>query len=388
MKKWLAAVAVLLAVAAGVFFWVVPAVVDARMNVTQHPGPYAVSDQAAALHTSLFVADLHDDALLWNRDLLQRYVRGHADLPRLLDGHQALQVFATVTKTPKGLNYERNGADSDSITLLAMAQRWPRRTWDSLLERALYQGEKLHAAARDSGGRLTVVKSRKDMEDFVAQWQQDPKQVAAILALEGLHPLEGKLENVDKLVAAGFRMAGLTHFFDNEVGGSAHGLEKGGLTPLGRQVVQRLQDKGVLIDLAHASKATIDDVLAMTTKPVLVSHTGVVGTCPGPRNLSDAHLQRIAATGGVVGIGYWEGAVCQADVPNIVRAIRYAVDKVGVAHVALGSDFDGATSMPFDATGVALVTQGLLEAGFIEAQVRAIMGGNVQRLLLAQLPPV
>lgn len=388
MKKWLAAVAVLLAVAAGVFFWVVPAVVDARMNVTQHPGPYAVSDQAAALHTSLFVADLHDDALLWNRDLLQRYTRGHADLPRLLDGHQALQVFATVTKTPKGLNYERNGADSDSITLLAMAQRWPRRTWDSLLERALYQGEKLHAAARDSGGRLTVVKSRKDMEDFVAQWQQDPKQVAAILALEGLHPLEGKLENVDKLVAAGFRMAGLTHFFDNEVGGSAHGLEKGGLTPLGRQVVQRLQDKGVLIDLAHASKATIDDVLAMTTKPVLVSHTGVVGTCPGPRNLSDAHLQRIAATGGVVGIGYWEGAVCQADVPNIVRAIRYAVDKVGVAHVALGSDFDGATSMPFDATGVALVTQGLLEAGFTEAQVRAIMGGNVQRLLLAQLPPV
>lgn len=388
MKKWLAAVAVLLAVAAGVFFWVVPAVVDARMNVTQHPGPYAVSDQAAALHTSLFVADLHDDALLWNRDLLQRYTRGHADLPRLLDGHQALQVFATVTKTPKGLNYERNGADSDSITLLAMAQRWPRRTWDSLLERALYQGEKLHAAARDSGGRLTVVKSRKDMEDFVAQWQQDPKQVAAVLALEGLHPLEGKLENVDKLVAAGFRMAGLTHFFDNEVGGSAHGLEKGGLTPFGRIVVQRLQDKGVLIDLAHASKATIDDVLAMTTKPVLVSHTGVVGTCPGPRNLSDAHLQRIAATGGVVGIGYWEGAVCQADVPNIVRAIRYAVDKVGVAHVALGSDFDGATSMPFDATGVALVTQGLLEAGFTEAQVRAIMGGNVQRLLLAQLPPV
>lgn len=388
MKKWLAAVAVLLAVAAGAFFWVVPAVVDARMNVTQHPGPYAVSDQAAALHASLFVADLHDDALLWNRDLLQRYTRGHADLPRLLDGHQALQVFATVTKTPKGLNYERNGADSDSITLLAMAQRWPRRTWDSLLERALYQGEKLHATARDSGGRLTVVKSRKDMEDFVAQWQQDPKQVAAILALEGLHPLEGKLENVDKLVSAGFRMAGLTHFFDNEVGGSAHGLEKGGLTPLGRQVVQRLQDKGVLIDLAHASKATIDDVLAMTTKPVLVSHTGVVGTCPGPRNLSDAHLQRIADTGGVVGIGYWEGAVCQADVPNIVRAIRYAVDKVGVAHVALGSDFDGATSMPFDATGVALVTQGLLEAGFTEAQVRAIMGGNVQRLLLAQLPPV
>lgn len=386
MKKWLAALAALVVLAAGGFFFVVPSLVDARMNPTLHPGPYSASAQAVALHKTLFVADLHDDALLWNRDLLQRYSRGHADLPRLLEGPQALQVFATVTKSPKGLNYERNGADSDSITLLVMAQRWPKPTWGSLLERALYQGEKLHAAARDSGGRLTVVKSRKDMADFVAQWQKDPQRLAALLATEGLHPLEGKLENVDKLYDAGFRMTGLTHFFDNELGGSAHGLEKGGLTPFGRQVVQRLQEKGVLIDLAHASKPVIDDVLAMTKKPVLVSHTGVVGTCPGPRNLTDAHLQRIAATGGVVGIGYWDGAVCQSDVPNIVRAIRYAVDKVGVEHVALGSDFDGATSMPFDVTGLVQVTQGLLEVGFTEPQIRAIMGGNVQRLLLAQLP--
>lgn len=386
MKKWWIALAVLALLGGAGFFFVLPSLVDARMNPTLRSGPYSASAQATALHQTLFVADLHDDALLWNRDLLQRYNRGHADLPRLLEGPQALQVFATVTKSPKGLNYERNGADSDSITLLTMAQRWPQRTWGSLLERALYQGEKLHAAARDSGGRLTVVKSRKDMEDFVAQWQKDPQRLAALLATEGLHPLEGKLENVDKLYDAGFRMTGLTHFFDNEVGGSAHGLEKGGLTPFGRQVVQRLQDKGVLIDLAHASKPVIDDVLAMTSKPVLVSHTGVVGTCPGPRNLTDTHLQRIAATGGVVGIGYWDGAVCQSDVPNIVRAIRYAVDKVGVEHVALGSDFDGATSMPFDVTGLVQVTQGLLEAGFTESQVRAIMGGNVQRLLLAQLP--
>lgn len=386
MKKWWIALAVLALLGGAGFFFVLPSLVDARMNPTLRSGPYNASAQATALHKSLFVADLHDDALLWNRDLLQRYNRGHADLPRLLEGPQALQVFATVTKSPKGLNYERNGSDTDSITLLAMAQRWPQRTWGSLLERALYQGEKLHAAARDSGGRLTVVKSRKDMEDFVAQWQKDPQRLAALLATEGLHPLEGKLENVDKLYDAGFRMTGLTHFFDNEVGGSAHGLEKGGLTPFGRQVVQRLQEKGVLIDLAHASKPVIDDVLAMTSKPVLVSHTGVVGTCPGPRNLTDTHLQRIAATGGVVGIGYWDGAVCQSDVPNIVRAIRYAVDKVGVDHVALGSDFDGATSMAFDATGLVLVTQGLLEAGFTEPQVRAIMGGNVQRLLLAQLP--
>lgn len=388
MKKWfVVAVAVLAVLAAGVFFLVVPTVVDGKLNVTLNPGPYEVTQRAQALHQSLFVADLHDDALLWNRDLLQRYARGHADLPRLLEGPQALQVFATVTKSPKGLNYERNGADTDSITLLTMAQRWPTRTWGSLLERALYQGDKLHAAARDSAGRLVVVKSRQDLQAFMAAWQRDPQRVAALLATEGLHPLEGKLENVDKLYDAGFRITGLTHFFDNEVGGSAHGLEKGGITPFGRSVVQRLQDKGVIIDLAHASKPLIDDVLALTKKPVLVSHTGVVGTCPGPRNLTDDHLQRIAATGGVIGIGYWDGAVCQPDLPNILRAIRYAVDKVGVAHVALGSDFDGSTTTPFDVTGLRLITQGLLEGGYSEADVRAIMGGNVQRLLLEQLPP-
>ena len=377
---------VLLAVGLAVLF-TVPSVVDGRMNQVIHPAPYAANAAAQALHKTLFVADLHDDALLWNRDLLQRYDRGHSDLPRLLEGPVALQVFATVTKTPKGLNYERNSADSDSMTLLAMAQRWPVATWDSLLERALYQGEKLHQAARDSEGRLVVVKNQKDLAQFTQTWGRDPRRVAAVLATEGLHPLQGKLENVDRLFDAGFRMTGLTHFFDNEVGGSAHGLEKGGITPFGRQVVARLEARGMLIDLAHASKPLIDDVLVMAKRPVLVSHTGVAGTCPGPRNLSDDHLKRIAATGGVVGIGYWEGAVCDAAVPSIVRAIRYAVDKVGVDHVALGSDFNGATRTPFDVTGLPQLTQGLLQAGFSPSDIQAIMGGNVQRLLLNSLPP-
>lgn len=363
-----------------------PAFLDGRLNTVIHPAPYAASAQARATHQTLFVADLHDDALLWNRDLLQRYDRGHSDLPRLLDGRVALQVFASVTKTPKGINYERNSADTDSITLLAMVQRWPVATWSSLLQRALYQSDKLKRAVADSEGRLVLVQSRQDLAAFVQAWTQDSHRVAAVLATEGLHSLEGKLDNVDRLYDAGFRIAGLTHFFDNEVGGSAHGMDKGGLTPFGRQVVARLEAKGMLVDLAHASKPLIDDVLAMAKRPVLVSHSGVAGTCPGPRNLTDDHLKRIAATGGVVGIGYWDGAICEPSVPNIVRAIRYAVDKVGVAHVALGSDFNGATRTPFDVTGLPQLTEGLMAAGFSADDIRAIMGGNVQRLLLQNLP--
>lgn len=385
MRKLLIAVLLLAPLSALAFFGL-PEVLDARMNSVASPPPYAASASARKLHQGLFVADLHDDALLWERDLLKRYDYGHSDLPRMLEGRLGLQVFSTVTKTPRGLNMESNAADSDNITLLAMAQRWPRETWSSLLQRALYQAQKLKDASAGSDGRLVLIRTRADLNTFIAAWQQDPNRVAALLATEGLHPIEGKLENINALYDAGFRIAGLTHFFDNEVGGSAHGLEKGGLTPLGRQVIARLEEKSMLVDLAHASRPLIDDVLAMATRPVLVSHTGVEGTCAGTRNLSDRHLQAIAATGGVVGIGYWSTAVCDTSVAAIVKAIRYTVDKIGVEHVALGSDFNGTVHTPFDVTGLAQITEGLQQAGFDDSAIAAIMGGNVQRLLLASLP--
>ncbi|MET1076831.1 MAG: membrane dipeptidase [Pseudomonas sp.] len=367
-------------------FFAAPNLMDRRMNTVATPGPYPASDPARQLHQQLFIADLHDDVLLWQRDLLERHARGHSDLPRLLEGRVALQVFSTVTKSPRGLNYERNAADSDNLTPLVMAQRWPRATWDSLLQRALYQAEKLHQAAAASDGRLVPIKTRGDLAQFIQAWPQEPRRVAALLATEGLHPLEGRLENVDRLYEAGFRITGLTHFFDNEVGGSAHGLEKGGLTPFGRRAVARLEEKAMLIDLAHASRALIEDVLAISSRPLLVSHTGVEGTCPGPRNLSDQHLKAIAAGGGVIGIGYWNGAVCDTSVAAIVRAIRYTTHLIGVEHVALGSDFDGAVHTPFDTSGLAQLTQGLLEGGFTADEISAIMGGNVKRLLLENLP--
>lgn len=385
MRKLLIALLLLAPLAALAFFGL-PQVLDAQMNSVASPPPYPASASAQRLHQGLFVADLHDDALLWERDLLERYDYGHSDLPRMLEGRLGLQVFSTVTKTPRGLNLERNAGDSDNITLLAMAQRWPQETWNSLLQRALYQAQKLQDAAANSDGRLVLIRSRDDLANFIQAWERDPRRVAGLLATEGLQPIENRLENVDVLFDAGFRIAGLTHFFDNEVGGSAHGLEKGGLTPLGRQVIARLEEKAMLVDLAHASRALIDDVLAMSKRPVLVSHTGVEGTCPGTRNLSDKHMQAIAATGGVIGIGYWSTAVCDTSVDAIVRAIRYSVELIGVEHVALGSDFNGTVHTPFDVTGLAQLTEGLQDAGFSRDEIAAIMGGNVRRLLLASLP--
>ncbi|WP_394239021.1 dipeptidase [Pseudomonas anguilliseptica] len=385
MRKILITLLVILLIAAGSVF-ALPSLLDRKMNSVESPAPYPASEPAKQLHQQLFIADLHDDVLLWERDLLKRYDFGHSDLPRMLEGHVGLQVFSTVTKTPRGINYERNSGETDNITLLAMAQRWPRETWSSLLQRALYQAQKLNEASANSDDRLVLIKTRSDLANFVSAWQKDPQRVAAILATEGLQPIEGKLENVDALYDAGFRITGLTHFFDNEIGGSAHGLDKGGLTPLGRQVIKRLEEKAMLIDLAHASRPLIDDVLAIATRPVLVSHTGVEGTCKGPRNLSNKHLQAIAATGGVIGIGYWDAAVCATSVEAIVKAMRYTTDLIGVQHVALGSDFNGTIHTPFDVTGLPQLTEGLLKAGFKPEEIAAIMGGNVQRLLLANLP--
>ena len=127
-------------------------------------------------------------------------------------------------------------------------------------------------------------------------------------------------------------------------------------------------------------------VLAMAKRPVVVSHTGVKGTCNNARNLSDAHLKGIAATGGVIGIGYWQTAVCGTDAASIARAIKYATRIAGVEHVGLGSDYDGAISAPFDTSGVVLVTQALLKEGFGEKDIALVMGGNYLRLLGQTLP--
>ena len=363
-----------------------PIVVDRRMNtVIAIPLP-TVSAEALSLHKSLFVADLHADELLWGRDPLVRANRGHVDIPRLQEGNVALQVFSVVTKTPRGLNYDHNTGETDNILLLALLQHWPVATWRSLRARAVYQAHKLYDAAARSNGTFTVITTQKQFADFVARRATNPKLVGGLLAIEGLHALDGQLESVDTLFSAGFRMLGLTHFFDNEVGASAHGVTHAGLTPFGRTVLQRMNALGMIVDLAHASPQTIDEALTLYPGPIVVSHTGVVGTCPGPRNLTDAQLHKIAVHGGVIGIGYWDAATCTIGVDAVVRAIMYAAKIAGADHVALGSDFDGGTHEPFDTSHLDVITDGLLKAGMSADDVRRIMGGNVAAFLAASLP--
>ncbi|UZK65575.1 dipeptidase [Sphingomonas sp. M1-B02] len=388
MRKFLWGLGALLLLAVIGFFTILPAMVESSMNkvVVAAPMP-TVSEKTRALHASLQIADMHGDTLMWRRSLLDRADRGQVDLPRLVDGNVALQIFSSVTKTPKGQNYDSNGAESDNITLLAVAQLQPMRTWTSLLQRSLWHSEKLHRAAAESNGQLRVIRTPAELQALLADRAAGRKAVGGMLSVEGLQDIEGKLENLDKLHAAGFRMAGLAHFFDNEVAGSMHGVKKGGLTPLGIQVVRRMERLGMIVDIAHASHQSVAEILKMARRPVVSSHGGVQATCQVNRNLTDDEIRGVARTGGVIGIGYWDAAICSTAPASIANAIAHVRDLVGVDHVGLGSDFDGAVTTAFDTAQLAAVTQALVDKGFTPDEIRKVMGGNVLRVVAAGIVP-
>lgn len=386
MRRILLAVLGLVLVAALAFFTLAPGIVERSMNQVVAI-PLKITPRARALHATLQIADMHADTLLWQRSLLDRSERGQIDLPRLLAGNYTLQVFSSVTKTPKGQNYDANPSDTDNITALAIADLQPPRTWGSLLQRSLWHAQKLDRYAAASNGQLRVIRSPADLDRLLADRAGGKKVVGGMLSIEGLQDLEGKLANLDVLYRAGFRMAGLAHFFDNEVAGSMHGEAKAGLTPLGRQVVRRMEALGMVVDVAHSSHATIAEVLAMAQRPVVASHGGVQATCKVNRNLTDDEIRGIARTGGVVGIGYWDAAICSTQPAAAAAAIAHVRDVAGIDHVGLGSDFDGAVTTGFDASQLAAVTQALIDHGFSDGDIAKVMGGNVLRVLKAGIAP-
>ncbi|MGH1541039.1 MAG: dipeptidase [Arenicella sp.] len=375
IKRILAGIIGLAVLVVLILHYVVLPYVDSSYNRVVTTKAIKVTPQTREFHEKAFIADLHADSLLWARDLRVRYQRGHVDLPRLKDGAVDLQVFSVVTRVPKKRNYHSTPDVNDSLPLLFFAAWRSPVTWFSARFRALAQAEELRQLTSET--ELNLVLDRKSLN------QDGPK---ALLALEGMHALEGRESALQQLHAAGYRMMGLAHHFDNDVAGSAHGVEKYGLTPFGQKMVEDMQTMGITIDLAHASRQAFDDALEIAGKPVVVSHGGVQGTCPGPRNLSDNQLRRIAQNTGVVGIGYWKGATCDNSVQGIVAAILHVIEVAGIDTVALGSDFDGNVSVPFDVADLSVLTQALFEAGLSHRDVEKVLGGNVRRVLEMNLP--
>jgi len=387
VRKFLFVIFLLLVFGYSLTVLLVPEMLDRQMNTTVHTAPYSVSEKASNLYQSLnFVGDLHSDTLLWQRDILEQSPYGHEDIPRMIQANMALQAFTIVNKTPAGINFDRNTGETDQITQLFIAQGRPIKTWFSLVERVLEQSASLDLFSRRSEGRLSVIRSKEDLSNYLTRRETNKEITAGFLGIEGAQALEGKLENIDVVFDAGVRMIGLTHFFDNEVGASAHGVSHAGITEFGRDAVKKMEQLNILIDLSHASPKLVDNVLSIAQNPIIVSHTGVKGTCDNVRNLSDQHLKKIADGGGLIGIAMFDQAICGADAYAIAKAIQYTVKLIGAEHVALGSDFDGAVKTVFDVTGLPLVVEELLKLTMSEQDIRLVMGENIKRFLLANLP--
>jgi microsomal dipeptidase-like Zn-dependent dipeptidase len=403
----------------------------------------ALSSDDIAFLKSLFIADLHADTLLWERDLTRRADYGHLDLPRMADGGISFQVFTVVTRTPM----ERGGCvhaeDGDFAGLLTIIEQRPIKTWFDLEARAIYQATRLRAFAAESTRRsrvdpaipsLHLIESFQDLAKFVEARKAGDYVIGAVLGLEGAHWVgQGNATATDveadvaRLHTVGFRMLAPTHRFDNGLAGSSEGCtalaEKqscslgidepschaGGLTENGVAFVNAVRSGGIALDVSHSSSAAISDAVRIASMPVIVSHTGVTHNCEPPcnprRNMTDEDIWAVARTGGIIGIGYWPEAVGPSTrdiVATLVHVYRVldtptfrhemGPDFDPADHIALGSDFDGAVQTPFDAAGVGQLITALrnypdaTNRFFSDADVRKIAGRNVCRIFGARLP--
>jgi len=364
-----------------------PKMLDKSMNPVSEHAPFVVSEEAQALHNTLIVGDWHADSALWNRDLKKTYDYGHADIPRLQAGNVALQMFTTVTKSPSGQNYDSNetGAN-DNITALAIVQRWPIKTWSSLFERAMYQANKIKDLEKRDPENFMLIESQYDLGIFLLKRVNNPKMVGGLIGTEGSHALDGNLDNVERLYENSFRMMSLQHFFDNKLGGSLHGTSGAGLTEFGRQAIDEMQRLDIIIDVSHSSENVVKDVLSISNQPLVISHTGFNGYCKSPRNISDSLMIEIAEKGGLIGVGFWDAAVCDNTPGSVAEAIIYGIGLIGAEHVALGSDFDGTITPGFDTSELVAITHELLELGLGKEEIRKVMGENMLSFLQDNLP--
>ncbi len=360
--------------------------IEKRVNKIENKFDGKASKEAQDFHSTLFIADLHADPLFSYRNLLQQHPTGHMDIPRLIEGNIRLQVFGVPTLIPAFPNIIRNNSKIELAGFLAFLQHWPVKTWYSRKNRAFYQAKKLHKLEAKSKGTFTIIKTSKQLKDHYRRVMMETDATAGLLMLEGAHVIHKIPDDLEELYKSGFRIIGLTHLTDNHLGGSAHGVEKGGLTDLGRKALKQIEALHMIIDLAHASSALMDEVLRISSRPVMVSHTGVKGCINNPRNLADKQLKAVASTGGLIGIGCWEEAVGEEGAESIVASIKYASQLVGVQHIALGSDFDGGVTVPFDAAGIIHITEELMKQGFSKKEIRMIMGENALNFLMNGLP--
>lgn len=310
---------------------------------------------ATEVHSEALVIDLHCDTLLdvaaKKRNIRERSSEGSIDLPRLREGGMAVQVFAAFIH-PK----ERARGTARAFELLG--------TFDRLLE--------------ENPGLLGRITQAREIASLHGEGR-----IGAILSIENGDALEGNLDHLERFHARGVRMMSLT--WNNSTALADGVLEEvhGGLTPLGREAVGRMQALGMIVDVSHLSVKSFWDVLAATTAPIVASHSCAAAINPHPRNLTDDQLKAIAEHRGVVGVNFYPVFLGAATLERLLEHIDHLVETMGPDHVGLGSDFDGFTGQVVgleDVSKLPDLTAGLLTRGYTRIEIIKLLGGNVIRV--------
>lgn len=266
------------------------------------------------------------------------------------------------------------------LVALPGMDRHPSRTCEKQLDA-------LVDAADASQGRLFIATSAEDVERAHREGR-----IAALLGVEGGHSLEGRVESLDRFAARGVRYLGLLHFSKNECGAPAMGLgsdKSQGLTQFGHEVVRRCEELGVIVDLAHINRKGFFDACEASTKPMIVSHTGLAGVYPIWRNIDDDQLRRVAQTGGVAGVIFVPDYLGRDGLDAVVDHLLHIVNVAGEDAPALGSDWDGfvrPTRGLEEACKLPDLTDAMLARGMSERVVRKILRENALRVL-REVPP-
>jgi membrane dipeptidase len=371
------------------------------------------AQQFQKIHDKAIVVDSHNDILtacMEKKVSMDADLKGrtHSDLNRFKQGGVDVQIFSV-------------WCDGNKENPFA----WANREMDTL-----------DAVISRNPDRIALVRNSKELKQAIKD-----KKLAAMFGVEGGHMIEGKLENLDKLFARGTRYLTLT--WNNSPGWATSAMlevskkdslanAQKGLTDFGRQVIRRMNELGMMVDLSHVGEQTFWDAIQTTTKPVMVSHSNAYALCPSFRNLKDEQIIAVGKNGGVIDLNFYSGFVDSsskrkeahfivahaAELDSLVKTgvqkeyaitmladkyaeeaqaaraplsllldhLDYIVKLAGVDHVGLGSDFDGINSAPQqldDVTTYPVITKALLERGYSKKDITKIMGGNILRVLKA-----
>ncbi len=322
-----------------------------------------------ALHRTACIADGHADSLMWNRDLTVQSEEGHVDFPRLQQAGVKIQCFTVVTR---GIPFV------DGFGLFVRKRNWPPHAQRGEWARCTWQLDRMADFCRRSAGKASIAASGAQLEANLANGA-----LSAVVGVEGGHAIEGKVERVAELHQRGVRFIGLTHLANNELGGSSFPLMGNRpLSPLGREVLDTMAEIGMALDIAHASRSTLAEMLAHPKARPFCSHGGVVGAKRSWRNLDDDALKAIAEKGGVVGIIFAPVFLGGKTFEDLVRHLEHAVNVMGEEGVGLGSDFDGMIALPKgmkDVRDLPKLTEALIKRRHPIARIEKLLGGNFRR---------